>query len=140
MGMPPDTAALNVCLSAATLGYLPVDRLNSPLPARGPGKMTAVRAASLIILVAVMLAGCGTSQLRQHSTEQAVAKFVARHTGFRPTDVRCPPGISATVGTTFDCSFTGPDGRYVAHVRVTSVQGERVLFDVQTRRLAKSAR
>jgi hypothetical protein len=99
----------------------------------------AVRFAPLLVLAGVLLAGCGTSQIIPHGAEQAVATFVARHTGFRPTDVRCPSGINATVGATFDCKFTGPDGLYVAHMRITSVQGERVVFEISSRRLARAA-
>lgn len=66
------------------------------------------------------------STIRPHATERTVAAFVFKHTGFRPTDVRCPSGIPAKVGSTFDCHFTGPEGPYTAHVRITSVHGQRV--------------
>jgi Domain of unknown function (DUF4333) len=99
----------------------------------------AVRAAALIVLAGVLLAGCGPSQVIPHGAEKTIASFVMKRTGFRPTDVRCPSGISATVGMTFDCNFTGPDGSYVAYMRITQVQGERVLFHIRTRRLAAPA-
>jgi hypothetical protein len=84
--------------------------------------------------VAILLAGCGeSSTIRPHATEKTVADFVAKHTGFHPKDVRCPAGIPATVGTEFQCHFTGPDGPYTAYVRILSVHGERVLDHIVTR-------
>jgi hypothetical protein len=91
------------------------------------------RTAPVIVCLAVLLAGCGTSTIRPHATEQTITDFVVKHTGFRPTDVRCPSGISAKVGNTFDCHFTGPDGPYTAHVRITGVDGERVTDYIVTR-------
>jgi hypothetical protein len=46
--------------------------------------------------------------------------------------VKCPDGIDAKVGVTFDCQFTGPDGDYVAHMKVLKIEGEQVLFDINT--------
>ena len=63
---------------------------------------------------------------------QTVRDFVASHTGFRPTDVTCPPGVPAKASGTFDCHFTGPEGPYVAHVAIASVRGRRVLFNIQS--------
>jgi hypothetical protein len=82
----------------------------------------------------VLLAGCGTSTIRPRATEQTISDFVFKKTSFHAADVRCPAGISAKVGSTFDCHFTGPDGPYVAHVRLTSVHGERVIDFIVTRR------
>lgn len=92
------------------------------------------RTGPAVVCLLVLLAGCGSSTIRPHATERTVADFVFRHTGFRPTDVRCPSGVPAEIGRTFDCRFTGPDGAYVAHVRVTSVHGERVIDYIVTRR------
>jgi hypothetical protein len=65
---------------------------------------------------------------------QSVVDVVAKQTGFRPTDVSCPSGVEAKVGRQFDCRFTRPEGKpYTAHLRVTKVDGEAVLFDVNSR-------
>lgn len=82
----------------------------------------------------VLLAGCGESTIRAGETERTVTRFVAKQTAFRPTDVRCPPGESAKVGVKFRCHFTGPDGRYTAYLRVLSVDGEKVVYRIVTRR------
>lgn len=93
------------------------------------------RTGPAIACLVVLLAGCGVGTIRPHATGQTVADFVFKRTGFRPTDVRCPSGIPAKVGSTFECHFTGPDGPYAAHVRITSVHGERAVDYIVTRRL-----
>ncbi len=93
-----------------------------------------VRTAALVLAAGTILVGCGTVTIKQHGAEQSVANLVAQQTGFRPTDVKCPVGVAAKVGNTFDCHFTGPEPRpYVAHVRITAVQGQRVVFFINTR-------
>jgi Domain of unknown function (DUF4333) len=91
------------------------------------------RRAALIVSLATLLAACGTSTIKPHGAEQAVVDVVLGQTGFRPTDVRCPSGVEAKVGVTFDCHFTGPEAPYTAHMRITEVHGKRVLFSVSAR-------
>ena len=93
------------------------------------------RTAPAIVCVVVLLAGCGVGTIKPHASAQTIADFVFKQTGFRPTDVRCPSGIPAKVGSTFECHFTGPDGPYAAHVRITSVQGTRAVDYIVTRRI-----
>ena len=88
-----------------------------------------------VVCLVVLLAGCSVGTIRPHATEQTVADFVFKQTGFRPTDVRCPSGIPAKVGSTFECHFTGPEGPYDAHVRITSVRGQRATDYIVTRRI-----
>jgi hypothetical protein len=93
-----------------------------------------MRTGALVVAAGILLAGCGTATIKQHGAEQSVASVVAQQTGFRPTDVKCPSGVEAKVGNTFDCHFTGPEPKpYVAHVRITNVQGQRVVFFVNSR-------
>jgi Domain of unknown function (DUF4333) len=68
------------------------------------------------------------------ATANYVADFVAKNSPakIRPTDVSCPSGIEAKVGGEFDCHFTGPDGNYTAHLKILSVVGTRVEYDVTT--------
>ena len=42
--------------------------------------------------------------------------------------------VEAEVGATFECTFTGPEGPYVASVEVTEVDGEDAVFQVDSRR------
>lgn len=92
------------------------------------------RAFLLILCLAVFLVGCGASTVRPEGAERSVVDVVSRKTDFRPKDVRCPSGVAAEEGGTFDCRFTGPEGEpYVAHMRILEVEGERVVFQVTTR-------
>jgi hypothetical protein len=84
--------------------------------------------------VAVVLAGCGTSTIKAGGAEKSVVDVVSRQTGFHPTDVKCPSGVAAKAGRTFECHFTGPGGqRYTAFMKILSVKGSRVDFFVSTR-------
>lgn len=88
----------------------------------------------LILCLPIVLVGCGTSTVRPEGAAHSVVDVVSRQTGFHPTDVRCPSGVEAEVGGTFDCGFTGPkDEPYVAHMRILEVEGEKVVFHVTTR-------
>jgi hypothetical protein len=77
------------------------------------------------------LTGCGAT-VKSDRAARSVVDVVARQTGFKPIDVHCPSGVKATVGGQFDCGFTGPEGPYVAHLRITRVDGDLIEFDVKT--------
>ncbi len=64
-------------------------------------------------------------------TATYIGNVVFRQTGFRATDIRCPSG-PATVGRRFNCHFTGPEGPYTAYLKIVSVHGRRVVFNLKT--------
>jgi len=70
------------------------------------------------------------------AAERLVAQNVARNTGFTPTDVSCPSGVAARVGVSYECRFAGPDGKYVARLTITSVQGTYVNEGIVVRRVS----
>jgi hypothetical protein len=86
----------------------------------------------LAAVVAVLLAACGKSVIKADGAEKSVVEVVSSKTSFTPKDVKCPSGVEAKKGGTFDCTFTGPDAKYVAHMRIQSVKGSRVNFAIQT--------
>ena len=88
----------------------------------------------LAVLAAGALAACGTSTIVPEGAARSVVDVVSSQTGFRPADVRCPDGVEAEVGGRFQCRFTGPEGPYVADMEILEVDGERVVFDVRSRR------
>mgnify|MGYP001199931638 CR=1 FL=1 len=96
----------------------------------------AMRLALVALLVVPLLAGCGSSgekTVKPDGAERSIENVVGKQTGFRPTDVKCPSGVEAKVGVTFDCHFTGPEPRpYVAHMRITKVDGASVRFQIDT--------
>jgi hypothetical protein len=93
----------------------------------------------LLGLMAVHLTGCVVSTkakptIRPEGAAQSVVDLVSSQTKFRPSDVKCPSGVDATVGGEFQCHFTGPEGvDYTAYMRITKVEGESVDFDIKTR-------
>ena len=91
------------------------------------------RAIAVALLLAGVLAGCGTLEIIPSKTERIVQRFEFTHTGARVTDVSCPSGVPAKAGNTFDCHFVAPDGtKYTAHVLIKRVQGTNVLFQINT--------
>lgn len=100
-----------------------------------PSTATRIAAGVIAGLAAFSLPACSSkSTIKPEGAAQSVVDVVAKQTGFRPTDVNCPSGVEAKVGQQFDCHFTGPEGKpYTAHMRVTKVDGETVLFDVNSK-------
>ncbi|MEA2172167.1 MAG: hypothetical protein QOF76_5467 [Solirubrobacteraceae bacterium] len=84
-------------------------------------------------LVVIPFKGC-EKFIQADGAEKTIRNFVATNTQAEARNVECPSGVKATVGNTFDCHFDGPDGKYVAHMKVRSVDGARVLFDILTER------
>lgn len=86
-----------------------------------------------LTVVALLIAGCG-STIKPDGAAQSVVDLVKKQTGFTPTDVKCPEGVEAKVGTKFECKFTGPEGtEYTADMRITKVEGDDVEFYIETR-------
>ena len=94
--------------------------------------MSRRRAGLFAGFAGLLLAGCGQAVILAGPTAQTVTHFVVARTGYHPHDVRCPSGVPAKVGRSFTCHFTGPDGRYEAALRVTSVHGRRVNYSIRT--------
>lgn len=95
---------------------------------------TGFATALFIGLLGLQLTGCSSgATVKPEGAAQSVVDVVSNQTGFHPTDVHCPSGVKAAVGTEFECHFTGPEAKlYIAHMRITKVDGERVDFDVKT--------
>ena len=99
----------------------------------GIGSVSMRRVYLLMVCFAFLLVACGESTVEPEGAERSVVDVVSRETDFRPKDVRCPSDVEAEVGGTFECEFTGPEGPYVAHMKILEVDGERVVFRVTTR-------
>lgn len=98
-------------------------------------KLFGVRVGVVIVagVLALPLSGCGKT-IKPDGAAKSVTDIVSQQTGFKPTDVKCPDGVDAKVGQEFDCHFTGPEGPYTAHLKVTKVDGDDVEFYITTRR------
>jgi len=88
-------------------------------------------AAVFVGVLALPLTSCSKT-IKPEGAAKSVTDMVSEQTGFTPTDVKCPDGVDAEVGQEFDCHFTGPDGPYVAHLKVTKVDGADVEFYIKT--------
>jgi hypothetical protein len=62
--------------------------------------------------------GAAQAVVKPDGAAQPVVDLVSEKTDFKPTDVKCPDGVEAKAGQEFDCSFTGPEGDYTAHMKV----------------------
>ena len=91
---------------------------------------TAIAACAL----ALGLAACGDKTVETDAAERTVVNLIAEQTGFEAKDMNCPEDVKAEVGARFECTFTGPEGPYVASVEITEVDGEDAIFQVDSRR------
>lgn len=90
--------------------------------------------AALIVGAATLgLSGCGAAVISADSAQKSVADFVAKNTEVTASDVKCPDKTEAKVGVEFDCTFTAPDGDYVAHLKITKVDGTNVEYDIESK-------
>lgn len=86
-----------------------------------------------VVALAVLITGC-SSTIKPEGAAKSVVDLVKKQTGFTPTDVKCPEGVEAKVGTTFECKFTGPEATgYTADMRITKVDGDDVEFYIETK-------
>jgi hypothetical protein len=67
--------------------------------------------------------------LKPDTTAKFLTDQLSSQTGFTPTDVSCPSGVEAKVGAEFECHFTGPEGPYTAHLKITKINGDDVFYD-----------
>lgn len=93
----------------------------------------ALAVLAAIVGVVVLMFVLNTKTVDAASAAKAIADAESAQTGFTPTDVKCPSGVDAKVGATFNCQFTGPDGPYTAYMTVTKVDGDRVEFSIKAR-------
>ncbi len=90
--------------------------------------------AALVIGAALLgLSGCSKT-ISADGAQKSVTDFVAQNTEATASNVKCPDSTDAKVGVEFDCTFTAPDGDYVAHLKITKVDGTNVEYDIETKR------
>ncbi|HEX4557619.1 MAG TPA: DUF4333 domain-containing protein [Mycobacterium sp.] len=83
----------------------------------------------------LLMTGCSASV----NQEKAVAKTdvanqisdkVNEKAGHKPQSVTCPGDLKASVGASLDCQMTDGGQTYGVNVTVTSVEGDKVNFDI----------
>ena len=92
-----------------------------------------IGAACVLGFAVCGLAGCSGQVITADGAQTSVADFVAKNTKVKASNVKCPDKTDAKAGVEFDCTFTAPDGDYVAHLTVTKVDGTNVQYDIETK-------
>jgi hypothetical protein len=70
-----------------------------------------------------------------------VAKKLAATTGQPKPNITCPKDLAAKVGTTTRCKLTAKDGSTLGvSVKVTSIEGEQINFDIEADKTASPAK
>ncbi|MFD9499156.1 DUF4333 domain-containing protein [Streptomyces sp. NPDC060035] len=103
-------------------------------------RSTAVTWSLSAAAAGVLLAGCsgsvsvGNSEPKLSSDKLAttVSEKLASTTGRPKPDITCPEDLVGKVGTTTRCTLTAADGSTLGvSVKVTSVDGEQINFDIK---------
>jgi Domain of unknown function (DUF4333) len=70
------------------------------------GSMTMPRMLAVLAIAALALIGCGGTEIDAGKTEDLIEDNV---TGPPPSSVKCPEGVEAKKGETFECELTYED-------------------------------
>jgi Domain of unknown function (DUF4333) len=98
-----------------------------------------IRRGAVTLCAAAVLAVAGCSGSVSINQEKTVAKAdvadqistkVNEKAGRKPESVTCPGDLKAAVGASLDCQMTYDGQPYGVNVTVTSVDGDRVNFDI----------
>jgi hypothetical protein len=87
-----------------------------------------------VVASVVALMGCGDKTINAGNAAESISASIFKQTKFQPTDMKCPSGVKATVGVTFDCHFTGPEGPYTAAVKILTIDGAKATFSINSTR------
>jgi hypothetical protein len=99
----------------------------------------SIRRGAVTLCGAAVLAVAGCSGSVSINQEKTVAKAdvadqistkVNEKAGRKPESVTCPGDLKAAVGASLDCQMTYDGQPYGVNVTVTSVDGDRVNFDI----------
>ncbi|WP_327190072.1 DUF4333 domain-containing protein [Streptomyces xinghaiensis] len=109
--------------------------------------MTASRLSAVPLLLSAvaagaLLTGCSASasvetgksapELSAEKLAATVAEKLAATTGQPEPRVDCPENLAGKVGTTTRCTLTADDGSTLGvSVKVTSVEGDQINFDIK---------
>lgn len=87
--------------------------------------------ALFLSLAAATLAGCSSGSMAQSDVEDKISTELAAQVGQTPDDVTCPGDLKAEVGATMTCVLTDGDQEINVDLKVTSVDGSNMKFDIQ---------
>ena len=82
-----------------------------------------MRLARYLVVIVVVLAGCGETTIDGDKLEGEIARGVEKQTGTRNVEVDCPDDVKAKDGGTFECDVTAP-GDVKAKAAVTQTDDD----------------
>lgn len=88
--------------------------------------------AGIATAALIALSACGADVVDQQDVEQQISeKFGSEFD--QVGDVSCPEDLAAEVDATVTCVMTGDGQEYDVDVTVTSIDGDKVLFDMEVK-------
>jgi mRNA-degrading endonuclease toxin of MazEF toxin-antitoxin module len=90
-------------------------------------------AAAALVLVAgcsVSVSTGGPKTVAKADVASQISDKVNEKAGHKPESVTCPDDLKAEVGASLDCQMTDGGQTYGVNVSVTSVDGDKVNFDI----------
>ncbi|QDP97158.1 DUF4333 domain-containing protein [Microlunatus elymi] len=94
-------------------------------------KILVTIAGAGLAAATLLLSACGTLTVSQADVENQISTQLQKQVGQKPDDVTCPGDLQGKVGTTMRCTLTAGDSKYGVNVKVTSVEGNKVLFNIK---------
>jgi hypothetical protein len=100
--------------------------------------MGRLMARCIVVAVAatsLATAGCSASSNQEKTVAKTdvadqISTKVNEKAGHKPDSVNCPGDLKAAVGATLDCQMTYDGQAYGVNVTVTSVDGDKVNYDI----------
>jgi hypothetical protein len=79
---------------------------------------------------ALLLAAC-TQEVAREQVEKGAQESLTRTVGKQAPPISCPAGLKGTVGATLTCTMTLDGKPYDVAIKVNSVEGTKVKYDVE---------
>ena len=103
--------------------------------------VSMVRASAVISALAALVlasAGCSTEKVvDKKDVENTVSSKLNDSLGHKPESVTCPENLNGKVGATLDCQAKDSGLTFTVPIKVTSVDGDKVHYDINVVTLGK---
>ncbi|AVH56159.1 MULTISPECIES: DUF4333 domain-containing protein [Streptomyces] len=110
-------------------------------------RLSAATSILSAVAAGMLLVGCSASahvgtppKMSSEKLATIVAEKLAATTGQPKPNITCPEDLAAEVDTTTRCKLTANDGSTLGvSVKVTSVEGDQINFDIEADKTASPA-
>jgi hypothetical protein len=86
---------------------------------------------SVVVLAFVAsLVGCGDTEVKKEDVEKTAGEQLAANNPGHTFPITCPGNLKGKVGTTLTCSTTVDGKTHPVDIKVTSVDGTNIKFDI----------